>query len=148
MLDAIWKFVEYNRWFVAGVILSLLLTLGGIYCVPLTSSPLQPAKMVDEKGLALEFKTWQMQCQVMQDQFTAAGEDLQAQEVRNGQIETMIVDLASGRMPSIPSFLQILLASGGLGAVYDNIRKRGLISGLKVQVKNGSNQTTPTTPTT
>jgi hypothetical protein len=147
MLDKIWKFIEYNRWFVAGVILSLMLTFGGIYCVPITPSPLQPAKMVDEKGLALEFKTWQMQCQVMQDQFTSAGEDLKAQTERNGQIETMIVDLASGRMPDIPAFLQVLLAAGGLGAAYDNIRKRGLISGLKVQVKNGGNQTNNSTPT-
>jgi hypothetical protein len=145
MLEKIWQFIEYNRWFVAGVILALAVTLGGIYCVPVTPSPLQPAKMVDEKGLALEFKTWQMQCQVMQDQFTAAGEDLQAQAARNGQIETMIVDLASGRIPDIPSFLQVLLASGGLGAVYDNIRKRGLISGLKIQVKNNANSTTTTT---
>jgi len=144
MLEKIWQFIEYNRWFVAGIILSLLLTFGGIYCVPVTPSPLQPAKMVDEKGLALDFKTWQMQCQVIQDQFTNAGEDLQAQAARNSQIETMIVDLASGRIPSIPSFLQILLASGGLGAVYDNIRKRGLITGLKIQVKNGSNATNNT----
>jgi len=77
----------------------------------------------------------------MQDRFTAAGEDLQAQAARNSQIQTMIVDLASGRVPDVPAFLQLLLASGGMGAVYDNIRKRGLISGLKIQVKNNANKT-------
>jgi hypothetical protein len=147
MLEKIWQFIEYNRWFVIGVILSIILTFGGFYCVPVTPSPLQPAKMVDEKGLALEFKTWQMQCQVIQDQFTNAGEDLQAQAARNTQIASMIVDLSSGRLPDIPSFLQVLLASGGLGAVYDNIRKRGLITGLKIQVKNGIHSSNNTSAT-
>lgn len=146
MLEKIWQFVDYNRWFVAGVILALVVTLGGIYCVPLTSSPLQPAKMVDEKGLALDFKTWTMQCQVMQDQFANAVEDLKAQSERNGVISSMIVDLASGRIPDLPSVLQLLLGAGGLGAVYDNIRKRGLISGLKIQVKNGSNASNSSAP--
>jgi hypothetical protein len=139
MLEKIWTFMNYNRWLVAGVILALAVTLGGIYCVPLTPSPLREEKLVDEKGLQLEFKTWQMQSQIIQDKFTNAGEDLQAQAARNSQIQAMIVDLASGRMPDVPAFLQVLLASGGLGAVYDNIRKRGLISGLKIQVKNGAN---------
>jgi hypothetical protein len=141
MLDKIWKFLEYNKWFVLGVILALAVTLGGIYCVPLTPSPIEQARRVDEKGLSLDFKTWQMQCQVMQDRFTAAGEDLQAQAAMNGQIQSMIIDLASGRVPNVPAFLQLLLASGGMGAVYDNIRKRGLISGLKIQVKNNANKT-------
>jgi hypothetical protein len=140
MLDKIWKLIEYNRWFVAGVILALAVTLGGVYCVPLTPSPIEQARLVDEKGLSLDFKTWQMQCSIMQDKFTAAGEDLQAQAARNSQIQTMIVDLASGRIPDVPAFLQLLLASGGIGAVYDNIRKRGLISGLKIQVKNNADK--------
>jgi hypothetical protein len=140
MLDKIWKFIEYNKWFVLGVILALAVTLGGIYCVPLTPSPIEQARLVDEKGLSLDFKTWQMQCSIIQDKFTAAGEDLRAQAAMNGQIQSMIIDLASGRVPDVPAFLQLLLASGGMGAVYDNIRKRGLISGLKIQVKNNANK--------
>ena len=139
MLDKIWTFIEYNRWLIAGIFLSLLLTFGGIYCVPLTSSPLQPEKMVDEKGLAIDFKTWQMQTAIMQEKFTNAGEDLKTQTEKNSQIETMIVDLASGRVPDVPALLKILLGAGGLGAVYDNIRKRGLISGLKITAKNNAN---------
>ena len=41
------------------------------------------------------------------------------------------MQLASGGVADMPGLLKLLLTGGGLGAIADNIRKRGLISGLK-----------------
>lgn len=144
MLDKILKFINYNRWLIIGCAFAVIVVFGGIYCTPLTISPLFPTKMVDERGLSVDFKTWQAQSTIMQAKFEAAGEDLAEQKERNSKIEQAIVDVASGKIPDLPSALKVLLASGGLGAFYDNIRKRGLISGLKITAKN-VNQTPAST---
>ena len=43
----------------------------------------------------------------------------------------MILDLASGGIPDMSSLVKLMIGGGGLGALADNIRKRGLIAGLK-----------------
>jgi hypothetical protein len=140
MLNQIWKFIEYNRWFVAAMVLTFVLTFGGFYCTPITQSPIDAARMVDERQLAIDYKQWQAEQTVVGAKFESAGEDLKEQAARNTQIETMISSLATGQLPDVPGFLKLLLGAGGLGAVYDNIRKRGLISGLKITAKNNANQ--------
>ena len=48
------------------------------------------------------------------------------------KLEQVILDLASGAVAFTPgSLLQVLIAGGFLGFAADNIRKRGLIAGLK-----------------
>jgi hypothetical protein len=139
MLDKIWKFIEYNRWLCAALVLVAVATFGGFYCTPLTQSPMDTARMVDERQLAIDYKTWQSEQTVTAAKFESAGEDLQEQAARNTQIENMIGSLATGQLPDVPGFLKLLLGAGGIGAVYDNIRKRGLITGLKITAKNGTN---------
>jgi hypothetical protein len=105
-------------------------------CTPLTESPLNLGRMVTEKQLALELKSWQAQQEVAIAKFEAAGEDIAQQKENNKKIEELIMSVASGGVADMPGLLKLLIAGGGLGAITDNIRKRGLISGLKKNNKN------------
>lgn len=135
-IEKIWKWIDHNRFIVIGPIVGLMLWAYATSCTPLTESLLSPGQMLTERQLALELMSWQAEQEVMMAKFEAAGEDIAQQKENNKKIEEMIMSLASGGVADMPGLLKLLVAGGGLGAITDNIRKRGLISGLKINNKN------------
>jgi len=131
----IWKWIEYNRFVFIGPIIGLVIWFYAISCTPLTESPLNPNRMVNELQLSTDLKIWQAQQEIMIIKFEAAGQDITEQKEGNKKIESMVLDLASGGIPDLPGLLKLLIGGGGLGALGDNIRKRGLIAGLKINNK-------------
>ncbi len=131
MFEKIWKWIDHNRFFVIGPIIVTVLWFYASSCTPLTSDPISPARLVNARQLQHSFETWQIRQQVVAKQFEFAGEDLEQQAADNKKIEQLLVDLAGANIADLPGLIQLLIGGGGLGAIVDNIRKRGLISGLK-----------------
>jgi len=130
-MEKIWKWIEYNRFVVIGPIIGIMLWSYAVSCTPLTRSPLDPARLVNVQQLDLDFKTWQSQQEIMAAKFEAAGQDLAQQKATNEKIKETLLGLASGGIPDVPGLIKLLIGGGGLGAIADNIRKRGVIGGLK-----------------
>jgi len=130
-MNAVWKWIDHNRFIVIGPIVAVLVWFYAVGCTPMVRSPLDPVKMVDERDLALDLRTWQARNEIMIARFEAAGEELAEQKANNKKIEETILKLASGSVADLPGLIKLLITGGGLGAIGDNIRKRGLIAGLK-----------------
>ena len=130
-MQKVWEWIEYNRFLVLGPLVCLGLWFYAGSCTPLVESPRQPGLMVTAKGLESEVKVWQAEQQIMTTKFEAAGESLKEQAEQNAKITQMIIALSSQNIADMPGLITILLGGGGLGAIADNIRKRGLIAGLK-----------------
>lgn len=127
----IWKWIEHNRYVLIGPIVALLIWAFALSCTPLTTSPLDPGRLVNVQQLDLDFKTWQSQQEIMAAKFEVAGLDLEQQAASNEKIKETILGLASGGIPDVPGLLKLMIGGGGLGAIVDNIRKGGVIGGLK-----------------
>ena len=67
----------------------------------------------------------------MAAKFEAAGKDLVMQAERNEKLKETILGLATGGVPDVPGLIKLVIGGGGLGAIVDNIRKGGVIGGLK-----------------
>ena len=130
-LSKIWKLLDHNRFVVIGPIIGVLLWAYAVSCTPLTESPLVPGRLVNESQLSVDLKTWQAQQEITIVKFEAAGQDIEQQKENNKKVQAMILDLASGGVPDMSSLVKLMLGGGGLGALADNVRKRGLIAGLK-----------------
>jgi len=130
-MEKIWKWINHNRFVVIGPIIGIMLWSYAVSCTPLTTSPLDPGRLVNVQQLDLDFKTWQSQQEIMAARFEVAGQDLEQQEASNEKIKETLLGLASGGIPDMPGLLKLLLGGGGLGALIDNIRKGGVIGGLK-----------------
>jgi len=130
-MEKIWKWINHNRFVVIGPIIGIMLWSYAVSCTPLTTSPLDPGRLVNAPQLDLDFKIWQSQQEIMAARFEAAGQDLEQQEASNEKIKEGLLALASGGIPDMPGLLKLLLGGGGLGALIDNIRKGGVIGGLK-----------------
>jgi len=129
MLTKIWKFIEHNRFTWLGPILGLMIWGYAIGCTPETESPLVPGKMVTVIQLEVDFKTWQAQQEITAIKFEAAGQDLEQQRLNNEKIKEQILSLASGGIPDVSGLMKLLIGGGGMGAILDNIRKRGVLAG-------------------
>ncbi len=135
-MSKIWKWIEYNRFLVVAPICATLIWLIAVGCTATVRSPTTPGVQVNAPQLEVEFQIWQKAQEAMLIRFEAAGEDLKRQEEAQAKFLQLVMGLASGGVADLPGLLQLLLGGGLLGAVGDNIRKRGLIAGLK---RNGSN---------
>ena len=131
MVKKIWKWIDHNRFVVIGLLTGLILGLYAISCTPITNDPVDPQKQVDAQELQESFEIWQAEQDVVAKRFELAGKDLERQAENNAKIEKFIIDLAAGGIADLPGVITLLLGGGALGAIGDNIRKRGLISGLK-----------------
>lgn len=127
----LWKWIDHNRFVVIGPLIGLSIWAYALSCTPLTESPLNPSRFVNEQQLVVDLKTWQAQQEVMIIKFETAGQDIEQQKENNKKVEAMVLDLASGGIPDMASLVKLMFGGGGLGALADNIRKRGLIAGLK-----------------
>ena len=130
-MEKIWKWINHNRYVLIGPMIATMLWAYAVSCTPLTSSPQDPARLVNVQQLDLDFKTWQSQQEVMAARFEAAGLDLEQQQLSNEKIKETLLGLASGGIPDVPGLLKLMIGGGGLGAIVDNIRKGGVIGGLK-----------------
>ena len=129
--EKIFKWINYNRFIVLGPVLAIVIWIVAIGCTPTAPSPLDPGRLVDVVELELDFKTWQGQTDLTAIKFEAAGKDLERQQQGQEKIKEFIIKLASGGVADLPGLGTLLVGSGALGAITDNIRKRGLIAGLK-----------------
>jgi len=130
-MQKIWKWLNHNRFVVIGPIVGILLWTYAIGCTALTTSPLDVSRMVNKSQLDIDFKTWQAQQEIMAVKFEAAGQDLIMQQERNAKLKETILGLASGGIPDMPGLLKLIVGGGLLGAIGDNVRKGGVIGGLK-----------------
>lgn len=126
-----WKWIEHNRWVVIMLATAVILQITAGCLAPQTVSPLDSTRMVNERELALDFKQWQAEIEIEGARFEAAGEDIKAQKEAWGQIKEVIIGLATGETATPQGAILSILGITGLGAVVDNIRKRGVIGGLK-----------------
>ncbi len=129
--EKIWKWIDHNRFIVIGPIVALVIWFMATSCTPLTTDPLNPLRRVDPRQLQANFETWQIEQEVLVKKFEFAGKDLEYQAEQNAKIEKFIINLATGGVADLPGLIQLLIGGGALGAIGDNIRKRGLIAGLK-----------------
>ncbi len=127
----IWKWIDHNRWTVIAPIVATLLFVVAASCTVTTRSPVDPAVMVTAPELEIEFLSWQKNQEIILARFDLARADLEAQEKAWSEVQAAIVTVASGGVADLPGFLQLLLGLTSAGAITDNIRKRGLIAGLK-----------------
>lgn len=130
-LKKIWKWIDHNRCVVILPIIAIMIWAYAVSCTPLTGSPLDPARLVNVQQLDLDFKTWQSQQEITAAKFEAAGLDLEQQAASNEKIKEILLGLASGGIPDVPGLAKLLIGGGGLGLVVDNVRKGGVIGGLK-----------------
>lgn len=129
--DKILKWIDHNRFIVIAPTIGLILWLVAIGCQPQVPSPIDPGKQVNEKELAIEYKIWQGQTDITMAKFEAAGENLEKQKTDQQKIQEFLLQLASGSVADLPGLITLLIGGGAFGAIADNIRKRGLIAGLK-----------------
>jgi hypothetical protein len=130
-LKKIWNVIEHHRYTVVCPILAALLWLAAVGCTPLTFSPLDRTRQVDAQELNIEYEGWLAEQKVIEAKFAAAGADLQRQAEANETFKQTLLKLASGSVADWPGLVQLLVSGGLLGVIGDNIRKNGVIGGLK-----------------
>jgi len=130
-MQKVTKWINHNRFVIILPILSVMLWAYALGCTALTVSPLNPGRMVNIVQLDIDFRTWQAQQEIMRAKFEAAGFDLEQQKAGNEKLKESILTLAAGGVADVPGLLKLLIGGGGLGAIIDNIRKGGVIGGLK-----------------
>ena len=135
-MQDVWKWLDHNRFVIIGPLVGVMLWAYAIGCTPETASPLDIGRMVNASQLDIDFKTWQAQQEITAAKFEAAGQDLVRQEEQNAALKETILGLASGGIPDVPGLLKLLVGGGGLGAIVDNVRKGGVIGGLKRNKKS------------
>lgn len=132
MWPKIWSVIEKNRWTVLAPLAGIILWLAaGICCTPETKSPIRQGVLVNAIELQQDFVTWQADCNLTAKRFEFATADIKQQEARYSQIESAIMTVASGGVTNWSGLLSILTGSGLIGLFADNIRKNGVIGGLK-----------------
>jgi hypothetical protein len=132
MLSKIWSVLEKNRWTVLAPIAGIMLWFyASIACTPQTSSPIRPTVQVNIAELQQDFETWQAESTLMTKKFEWAVTDIKQQEERWNNIESALMSVATGGVTSWSGLLSILTGSGLIGLFADNIRKNGVIGGLK-----------------
>lgn len=127
----IWKWIEYNRFLVIAPICAAMIWLIAVGCTATVPSPITPGVLVNAAQLQLEFEIWQKDQEATVIRFAAAGQDLKRQQEAQSEFVQLVTTLATGGVADLPGLIQLLAGGGLLGAIGDNIRKRGLIAGLK-----------------
>jgi hypothetical protein len=127
----VWSWIEKNRFTVLLPVLGLLIWIVAIGCTPVTLSPTDPIRAVNAQELQTEYQIWLKENEAMQIRFDAAGLDLQRQQDQQDKFMSFLTTLASGNVADLPGLLTLLISSGAGGFLLDNIRKNGVIAGLK-----------------
>jgi len=130
-LKKVWKAIEHHRFTVVAPVIGAAIWLTAVGCMPLTQSPVDERKQVDAKQLKVEYKGWMAQQKVIEAKFEAAGHDLTRQAEANEAFKQTLLTLASGSVADWSGLVQLLVGGGLVGVLGDNIRKNGVIGGLK-----------------
>jgi len=131
-MSKVWSWIEKNRWSVIMPLVAIVLWLVvGVACIPTTTSPIRPDVLVTAEELQLDYQTWLNDCNSVARRFEFAKADIARQVEQWGKFQEALVALASGSVTSWPGLLQLLLSAGAIGLFADNIRKNGVIGGLK-----------------
>lgn len=144
LLQKIWTWIDCNRFIVICPLVALVIWFAAASCEPLTESVLNPPSQITADQLKVELIDWQKQQEVYIMKFDNAGKDIEKQKEQMAALNKFILDLASGNFGNVQSAIIALIAGGGLGAIVDNIRKRSLISGLKITAKAPQTSQGPT----
>lgn len=135
-MKKMWDFVDHNRFTVICPIVALILWVAAVGCTPVTPSPLDETRLVNTSGLSLEYEQWLTDQKIMEKRFEAAGQDLEAQAKANEEFKNLLLSLASGSVADWNGLVQLLVGGGLLGVIGDNVRKNGVIGGLKRGIRS------------
>ncbi len=128
----IWKWVEHNRFTVGIPLLALVLWIVAAWgCTPVVVNPLDPNQKMTAAELETEFKVWKLEQQGMMIRFDAAKEDIERQQEQWGKLQEALMQLASGSVADFSGLVTLVMGGGFGGLLIDNIRKGGVIGGLK-----------------
>jgi hypothetical protein len=127
----IWSWIEKNRFTVIAPVIGTVIWLVAVGCTPVTESPFVPGKEVTATQLEQDYLIWQKENEIVMQKFENAGKDLEQQKANQAAYIGVITTLASGGVADWPGLIQLLLGSGLVGLIGDNIRKNGVIGGLK-----------------
>ena len=127
----LWNAIEHHRYTVVCPVIALLVWVLAVGCTPMTASPLDETKLVNANQLSIEFKSWEAKQAIVAAKFEAAGEDLTRQAEANEAFKQTLLTLASGSVADWSGLVQLLIGGGFLGVLGDNIRKNGVIGGLR-----------------
>ena len=130
-IQKIWKVVEHHRYTVVCPVIALLVWVFAVGCTPMTASPMDETKEVNARQLDIEYQSWLAQQKIIEAKFEAAGQDLQERGEANEAFKQTLLTLASGSVADWSGLVQLLVGGGLLGVVGDNIRKNGVIGGLR-----------------
>ena len=130
-IQKVWKVIEHHRYTVVCPVIALLFWVFAVGCTPMTASPIDETKLVNAKQLSIELKSWEAKQAIVAAKFEAAGEDLTRQAEANEAFKQTLLTLASGSVADWSGLVQLLIGGGLLGVVGDNIRKNGVIGGMK-----------------
>lgn len=132
VLTKIWSVIEKNRWTsilpVVGLILWIVVSVS---CVPTTESPLGQGIKVNAAELERDYETWKIGIEQTAKRFEFAAVDIEKQQEQWSKITGLLMQVASGGVTNYTGLLNVVLASGLLGVSGDNLRKNGVIAGLK-----------------
>lgn len=132
LLTKLWSFIEKNRWAAIMPFLGLMLWLVASFsCTPLTESPIRQGVQVNAIELQQDYQTWLSDCNLVSQKFGWAVADIKLQEEKWSKVEAAIMTIATGGATTWPSLIQLLMGSGLVGLFADNVRKNGVIGGLK-----------------
>jgi hypothetical protein len=131
-LIKLWSLIEKNRWTVIcpffGVILWLYASFG---CIATASNPLNPEQQVTAVELSRIYEIEKQNRLSIDKKFEWAAEDIKEEQERFNQVQATILKLASGDVSDWGGLVQLLFTGGFVGLFADNIRKNGVIGGLK-----------------
>ena len=130
-LKSIWKTVEHHRCTVVCPVIAALLWFAAVGCTPMTLSPVDESKEVNARQLQIEYQSWLASQKIIEAKFEAAGQDLAEQAQANEAFKQTLLTLASGSVADWSGLVQLLIGGGFLGVLGDNIRKNGVIGGMK-----------------
>jgi len=119
----IWNWIEHNRFSVIVPVMAIVLWIVAVGCTPQTLSPLS-GKMVTAAELQVDFNT-------AMARFELASADLERQAEMQAKFNELLLVLASGSVADWPGLLQMIIGGGLIGFMADNVRKNGVIGGLK-----------------
>ncbi len=125
-----WSWIEKNRWTVICPLVGLVLWVAAVGCTPTATSPIT-GEPVNSRELAAELEEYIALHELTLRKFEVAQERIEEQKAAMEEMKQIILQLASGSVADFPGLLQLLLGSSVLGLFADNVRKNGVIGGLK-----------------
>lgn len=131
-LTTIWNVIEKNRWTTimpfCSIIAWIVLSIG---CEITTLSPTRDGVKVSVAQLQQDYDTWVSDCNATAKRFESAAADIETQQDERAKISEILMAVASGNVTNYTGLLSMITTAGLFGVGADNVRKNGVIAGLK-----------------